>query len=90
MNVDYEFEEKWNIDTPIEWWNECRTELNKIIDVYNQWQLDGFKEEEKQHLVANITFGMQTIGQRDGGSGYLETLEKMMLLSSAQASTMHV
>ena len=43
-NTTYKFEDKWDEDTGIGWWDECRKELNKIIDFYNQWQIEGFPE----------------------------------------------
>ena len=76
--MEYNFIKKWNEDSPIEWWNECRIELNKIIDVYNKWQMeDDFDEDKSKLVLAKIEYGKQTIGVRDGGSGYLEQLEEM-------------
>lgn len=73
----YRFKHKWNEDTNINWWKESRIELNKIIDIYNYWQINGFNEDEVEKLLAYIEYGKQTIGSQDGGSGYLEELEDM-------------
>jgi len=56
----------------------CRIELNKIIECYNTWQMeDDFDIEKSKLVLAKIEYGKQTIGSRDGGSGYMEELEKM-------------
>lgn len=76
--MDYKFEEKWDENTGIGWWDECRKELNQIIDVYNHWQMeDNFSEEKSKLVLAKIEYGKQTIGSRDGGSGYWDTLDEM-------------
>ena len=71
------FVKKWNEDTPIDWWNESRIELNKIIEIYNNWQIEGFDKENSKKVIAHIEYGKQTIGTLDGGSGYLEALVNM-------------
>ena len=76
-DIKYKFQKKWDEDTPIAWWNECRSELNKIIDFYNQWQIEGFPDDQTTKLRALIEYGKQTIGSRDGGSGYMDTLVEM-------------
>jgi hypothetical protein len=75
--MNYYFKQKWDENVPIEWWKECRIELNKIIDVYNYWQIEGFSRDKAIQVLAFIEYGKQTIGSRDGGSGYLEELEDM-------------
>lgn len=78
MNNKYRFVKKWDEDTDITWWKESRIELNKIIDAYNKWQIDDdFDVDKSKRVIALIEFGKQTIGSIDGGSGYLEELEKM-------------
>jgi len=76
--MEYKFVKKWDEDTNITWWKECRIELNKIIECYNTWQMeDDFDIEKSKLVLAKIEYGKQTIGSRDGGSGYMEELEKM-------------
>lgn len=38
---------------------------------------DDFDIEKSKLVLAKIEYGKQTIGSRDGGSGYMEELEKM-------------
>jgi hypothetical protein len=71
------FLEKWNENTDIDWWNDCRKELNIIIQTFNDWQLEGFNYGDYIKLIALIEYGKQTIGERDGRSGYMEKLEEM-------------
>ncbi len=74
----YRFKEKWKEDTPIKWWNENRKELNRIIEIYNKWQIDdNFNSDKSKIVLSNIQYGKQTIGSLEGGSGYLEELEDM-------------
>lgn len=76
--MKYRFVKKWDEDTNITWWKECRIELNKIIECYNDWQItDDFDENRAKFVLAKIEYGKQTIGSRDGGSGYMEELEQM-------------
>ena len=76
--MEYKFKSKWDETSPIDWCNECRKELNKIIDCYNTWQMeDNFSEEKAKLVLAKIEYGKQTIGQRDGGSGYWDELDEM-------------
>lgn len=76
--IEYKFVQKWDENTTIGWWNTSRIELNKIIDVYNRWQMeDDFSKEKSKLVLAKIEYGKQTIGSQDGGSGYFEQLEEM-------------
>lgn len=75
--MEYLFKEKWNEDTNIDWWRKSRIKLNKIIDIYNLWQINGFKDDERSFVLSNIEYGKQTIGSQDGGSGYFEELQEM-------------
>lgn len=75
---DYQFEGAWCTDACVQWQRDCRAVLNSIIDEYNAWQIKGFQESEKRQLLAMITYGIQTIGSEDGGSGYREVLDRMM------------
>ena len=75
---EYRFLSKWDEDTNIDWWRTSRIELNKIIQLYNNWQLDDdFDPDKAKKVLAHIEYGKQTIGAQDGGSGYLEELEDM-------------
>lgn len=72
---EYRFVKEWDEDCDIQWWKECRIELNKIIKKYNKWQYKhDFDGKKALKLLALIEYGKQTIGNRDGGSGYLEEL----------------
>ena len=69
---------KWKTDTDITWWNDSRRELNKIIEVYNTWQIsDAFDKHKAIIVLAWIEYGQKTIGAQDGGSGYMDELQKM-------------
>ena len=75
--MEYQFEAEWDENTDIEWWNKGRRELNVAIRQYNEWQIEGKDEQEKKRLLARIEYGIQTYGQRDGGSTWLEVLQRM-------------
>lgn len=76
--MEYNFKKYWNENTGIGWWDECRKELNQIIICYNNWQMqDDFSEEKAKFVLAKIEYGKQTIGSRDGGSGYWDELDEM-------------
>lgn len=72
-----QFEKLWSLDTPINWQLESRKVLNKIIKSYNKYLTNHRPYEKKEKLLLKIEYGKQTIGSIDGGSGYLETLERM-------------
>ena len=75
---EYRFVKEWDEDTDITWWKESRIKLNKIIRKYNKWQYKhDFNPLKGLKLLAMIEYGKQTIGNIDGGSGYLEELEEM-------------
>ena len=76
--MEYKFVKKWDENTNIDWWKECRIELNKIIDIYNTWQMeDDFDKDKSKLVLAKIEYGKQTIGSKDGGSGYWDELDEM-------------
>lgn len=76
--MEYKFKIKWDEDTDITWWKTSRIELNKIISEYNAWQIDhDFDMSLVKPLLAKIEYGKQTIGSRDGGSGYWDELDEM-------------
>ncbi len=76
--MEYKFVDKLNEDTNIDWWKTSRIALNKVIQIYNDWQIEhDFDEAKAKPLLANIEHGKQTIGAQDGGSYYLEVLEEM-------------
>lgn len=75
--MKYSFKKRWDENTNIDWWKESRIQLNKIIDEYNYWQIDGFNIERGMDVLAKIKHGKETIGSQDGGSGYMEELEEM-------------
>ena len=67
----------WDVKTDIDWWNTSRKKLNKIIDAYNNWQINGFDIDKSKKLLSKITYGKETIGSQDGGSGYWDELNEM-------------
>jgi hypothetical protein len=76
--MEYKFKTKWDEDTDISCWKKSRIDLNKIIDDYNNWQIEqDFSVEESRKLLAKIEYGKQTIGSQDGGSGYWDELDEM-------------
>ena len=76
--MEYKFKSKWDESTSIRWQKECRIELNKIIELYNTWQMEGdFDKDIAKLLLAKIEYGKQTFGSRDGGSGYWDELDEM-------------
>ncbi len=75
--MEYKFKEKWDENTDINWWKESRIELNKIIEIYNNWQIEGCGSIRAKFLLTKIEYGKQTIGARDGGSGYFDELDEM-------------
>lgn len=77
QNTKYKFMELWNEDTEISWWKECRTALNLIIQEYNDWQIEGFDHDRAIKVNAKIEYGIQTIGNKDGGVRYMEDLIEM-------------
>ncbi len=75
---NYRFVTLWDEDTNIDWQKKSRIELNAIIKFYNTWQMEyNFDADKATIVLAKIVYGKQTIGAKDGGSGYLEELEKM-------------
>lgn len=75
--MDYQFKRKWPEDTDISWWKTSRVLLNKIIELYNDWQTEGFNENEAKLILAKIRSGKETLGALDGGSGYCQDLDEM-------------
>lgn len=69
--------EEWDENTGINWWNDGRKKLNKVIRKFNQWQINGMTEKKKIKLLSKIDHGKQTFGSWDGGSGYWDELDKM-------------
>jgi len=77
-NTEYKFIKKWDENTDIDWWRKSRIELNKIIDLFNNWQIeDDFNDDKAKLVLAKIEYGKQTIGSQDGGSGYWDELDEM-------------
>lgn len=75
--MEYKFKKKWDENTNIDWWKTSRMELNKIIETYNNWQMEGFDENTANIVLSKIEHGKQTIGSIDGGSGYWDELHEM-------------
>lgn len=67
--------EEWNENTPITWWKEGRTTLNKVIRKYNKW-IDDKQNTDK--LIEKINEHLQKpYSNQDGGGGYMNELLKM-------------
>jgi hypothetical protein len=49
--MEYKFKKKWDENTDISWWKTSRIELNKIIDEYNNWQIQDDFDKDKSRLV---------------------------------------
>jgi len=75
--MEYKFKSKWDENTGISWWDESRKELNKIIECYNNWQIEDFNEEKSKKVLVMIEYGKQTIGSTYGGTGYWDELIEM-------------
>jgi hypothetical protein len=76
--MNYRFVKKWNENVDVKWWKESRIELNKIIQEFNDWQIEDDLDPKKiKKLLAKIEYGKQTIGSQDGGSGYMNELRYM-------------
>lgn len=71
------FVDRWPTDSTVEWRKEGRAGLNKVIDEYNDWQVEGCENARGQRLLRLIEKGKQTFGDRDGGGGWLEELLDM-------------
>ncbi|MFW6246803.1 MAG: hypothetical protein ACOC22_01325 [bacterium] len=76
LNKEYRFVRKWDIaNDDVNWIRESRTELNKIIEEYNQWQINGFHSgDDGRRLLALIEYGKQIIGTQGGGESYMDEL----------------
>ena len=71
---------EWDENTGISWWNEGRTNLNKVIRKYNKW-IDSFQKDRVKtaKLIVKIEEHLQMhYSNQDGGSGYREELIKML------------
>lgn len=68
---------KWPENTPIDWWNEGRKQLNVIIDKVNAWTLNGAPVEDAALLLRHIDMGLQTFAAQDGGGGWADELREM-------------
>jgi len=78
MNTKYKFIQEWNEDTNISWRKKNRTELNKIIRLFNNWQIENdFDPKKVKYILAKIEYGIQTIGSIDGGEKYMKDLKEM-------------
>jgi hypothetical protein len=68
---------EWPENTPIDWWNQGRRQLNQIIRLVNQWSLAGCPRDATPELLRHIDLGLQTFAGEDGGNGWAETLREM-------------
>lgn len=74
----YQFEDEWSEDaTNIEWQKVGRRKLNHLIHLFNEWQIKGCLQGDKQELLARLEHGVQTFGQQDGGSGWRDVICRM-------------
>lgn len=75
QNPKYKFVTEWDTNISVPHWVKDRQALNKIINAYNEWQIDGFKCNKQQKVLALIEFGYQTFAVDN--EGYLNILEPM-------------
>lgn len=74
----YKFISKWDEDTEITYHKNSRIEQNRIIEIYNKWQIDfDFNKRQSRIVLANIEYGKQTYASKKSGSLYLEQLNEM-------------
>lgn len=67
--------EQWSENSPIEWWNDGRKKLNKIIRKYNKWVDNKYGSKK---LLNKIDIHLEKeYCNSDGGSGWKEELIKM-------------
>lgn len=60
--MNYKFITKRDEDTDIEWRRKNRIELNRIIDAYNNWQIEDNRNLNKiERVLALIEYGKQTL-----------------------------
>lgn len=86
----YKFKSRWSEDVSIGWCKTNRVEFNKIIDAYNNWQIeDNFDKEKAQIVLAKIEYGKQTIGSFDGGYYRKNLLRWNNLFSNGQFSIVY-
>jgi len=62
------YEEEFDTNTGIDWWDDGRRKANKIIRRYNKWLRNGCPPEKKEKLLARIEQGLQTFAS-DGCDG---------------------
>lgn len=81
------FVEEWDEDEPIAWRAAGRKRLNVVIRAFNDWQRQlgmGDESTERPRMVRIlIEEARQTWAQRDGGSAWLEELDKMDEIAKA-------
>jgi hypothetical protein len=65
---------RYNEDTNIKWWKECRIIANKAIDKFNHWQLG---DEKITARDAFIQFGLSYIDLKDESVSYADTFDVM-------------
>lgn len=76
--MTYKFISKWDEDTEITYQKNARSEQNKIIDIYNNWQIEhDFSKKHAKFVIANIVYGKQTYASKPSGVKYLKQLEEM-------------
>jgi hypothetical protein len=76
--MEYKFKQKWDENTNISLWRTSRIKVNKIIEVYNKWQMeDNFDKDKARLVLAKIEYCKQTICSQDGCSGYCDELDEM-------------
>ena len=76
ITIGYRFKKHFN--SVIDWQVNHNIEINKIIDLYNNWQIeDDFDKNKIKYLLAKIEFGKQIIGKPLGSESYYNELVSM-------------
>jgi len=78
LTLEYRFVDEWDENTDIAWRARGRRRLNVAIRAYNAWQRDGFKPAERQRTLATIIEARQILDDVDGGSDWVEELDRML------------
>lgn len=75
---DFRLVEEWDEHIGISWWKACRTKLNVVIRLYNNWQTEkGFDPAEGRILIAHLKNCKEEMPE-NGGSGYIEEIDNMI------------
>jgi hypothetical protein len=69
--------DEWPENTPIQWWNEGRQKLNRVIRIVNRWTLDGRPSERRDRILRHVDMGEQVLAGTGADGDWLEVLADM-------------